>query len=70
MFAEKNGLKNQADRSVRKADSVGRLDLYVRSNKRLNEMGVQGEGRDRNLPSPWSSLWLLSDEAESNVKKK
>jgi hypothetical protein len=30
----------------------------------------KGKGWNRNLTFPWSSLWLLSDEAESNIKKK
>ena len=42
----KSGLKSQADRSVRKADSAGRLDSYVRTNKAFEGVGVpRGRGR-------------------------
>jgi hypothetical protein len=47
----KSGPKSQADRSVRKADSAGRLDRYVRSNKRLKGWRFLRGGEDRNSPT-------------------
>ena len=45
----KNGCKNQADRSVRKADSAGRLDCYVSSNKAMG-IGFQRKGEKSQSP--------------------
>ena len=45
----KNGCKNQADRSVRKADSAGRLDLNVRTNKATG-IGFQRKGVEPQPP--------------------
>ena len=41
----KNGCKNQADRSVRKADSVGRLDFVDSTNKAMG-IGFQRKGTE------------------------
>ena len=43
----KSGLKSQADRSVRQADSGGRLDSYVSPNKAMG-IGFQRKGGNRN----------------------
>ena len=52
----KNGCKNQADRNVRQADSGGRLDRYVRTNKAFEGVGVpRGRGR---IASPRFTLTL------------
>ena len=66
---KKCGPTNQADRSVRKADSAGRLDRNVRSNKAMGWVS-KGKGGNRNPHSLWLPLWLLSGKAESNIKKK
>ena len=55
----KRGPKSQADRSVRKADSAGRLDRDVSTNKRLNELGFQGEG-SRHLPAENMGIFCVS----------
>ena len=47
----KSGPKSQADRSVRKADSAGRLDRHVRTNKRLKGWSFLRGGEDRNSPT-------------------
>ena len=66
----KIGPKSQADRSVRKADSAGRLDRDVSTNKRLKGLGFLREGGDRNPPSLRSPLLFLSGDAERNKKNK
>ena len=47
--SRKSGLKSQADRSVRKADSAGRLDSYVSSNKAMG-IGFQRKGTEPQPP--------------------
>jgi len=47
--SRKNGLKSQADLSVRKADSAGRLDRDVRSNKAMG-FGFQRKGVEPQPP--------------------
>ena len=67
--SRKSGLKSQADRSVRQADSAGRLDSYVSSNKAMG-IGFQRKGvKPQPPPFLWSPLWFLSGDAERNVKK-
>ena len=47
--SRKSGLKIQADRSVRQADSAGRLDLYVSTNKAMG-IGFQRKGEKSQSP--------------------
>ena len=47
--SRKSGLKSQADRSVWKADSAGRLDCYVSSNKAMG-IGFQRKGTESQPP--------------------
>ena len=44
---------------MRKADSAGWFDRYVSTNKRLNEMGLQGEG-SRHLPAENMGIFCVS----------
>jgi len=69
MFAEKVVQKFKPTEACGRRIAQGGLFEMFAQTKRLNELGFQGEGRDRNLPSPWSPLWFLSGDAERNVKK-
>jgi len=51
MFREIMIPKKQADRSVRKADSAGRLDRYVSTNKAMG-LGFPREGVEPQPPLP------------------
>ena len=59
----KSDPKSQADRSVRKADSAGRLDRDVSTNKRLKGLGSLREGGDRN-PEIYTNISEYSAKAE------